>query len=675
MFILSISPKSHAPLFFALAALGILLLALEVARPCCFLHDDNATWFAAAYAHDFRVLTETGRIAEVNFYQYGGEPFLGQGQTAVLYPPVYLGEALAKFIPGDLRWSIEWIAAIHLAFGVAGFYFWLRQSGVEAPLAALGGLAWALNPFVLLLGASWIMVTYVVAWLPWLFWAIDRLLAGAWPSLSRALVLGTILGLFALQGYVQWVVYAALFAGLYTLYLLATRRDPVRSAAGLPLQCEPPWPVAIFLLVIAGLVSLAWTLPLLLPMAAATEASAARAKMLSLAQILAYRVQAGDLFAAQFGIFRPGFMFGLSSAIFFCPALLLLPFAVVSFFRGDAALRRRLFPLIVLAGLALVLSTWGHVLLDILPFMQKFRWPFKVFLFAEFFLLAAFVRGLASLFPRRKYFAVAGLSVVLAAQLAVALTEHDTNFISKTTLPTSDDPLPPGMDPTQGRVVAIDDHLPELDSYRYFTHCYGTYYQVPSLGGYDPLVSRDSLQFGAHLDFPNFFSAPMDDHARHLLESRAVRYWIVDPKARQRAELGSMAGLKLLAAEPDRLIYEDTNAEPIAYADSAPAVPLPLRYSGNSMLVRLDSTDGLVEISLGPAKGWWYRLDAGPWSRADYRDDRLVVPVLRSARVLEISFFDPQLNGIWLIELQLITIMGFISWLFVRLRHRALLEG
>src|SRR5271154_1601873 len=108
----------HTPLIRALVALWLLLVIVETARPLFFLHDDNASWFTPTYVHDFRTLAETGQLAEINFYQYGGEPFLEQGQPAVLYPPVYLAVALAKGIFGDLRWTIDLLAAMHLTFAV-----------------------------------------------------------------------------------------------------------------------------------------------------------------------------------------------------------------------------------------------------------------------------------------------------------------------------------------------------------------------------------------------------------------------------------------------------------------------------------------------------------------------------------------------------------------------------
>ncbi len=366
----------RSPLALALAALALFFIAIESARPCFFLHDDNATWFIGAYAHDFRVLTETGRLAEVNYYQYGGEPFLEQGQTAVLYPPVYLGVALARWVSGDVRWTIEWIAAAHLTAGLLGFYCWLRRGAVKPGLAACGGLAWVLNPFVLLVGANWITVTYLACYLPWLFWALDGLLFR--PSRLSAFFLGAILALFFLQGYVQWVAYSLLFLGLY----------------GVARMLEPasrPRLATLYFIALAALVFLIFAAPLLVPMLHATAVSAARAQPLPVTQALDYRVLHPDLIRAQAGLFRPHLIFGISTAILYCPALLLVPVMVVRFFRAGMMIRQRLFPLLILALLTLIFSSRWHALLTMTPLFEKFRWPFKVFVLADFFLLASLV--------------------------------------------------------------------------------------------------------------------------------------------------------------------------------------------------------------------------------------------------------------------------------------------
>jgi hypothetical protein len=648
----------RSPLVLALAGLGLFLIAIEFARPCFFLHDDNATWFLGAYVHDFRVLTETGRVAEVNFFQYGGEPFLQQGQTAVLYPPVYVAVALAKSICGDARWTIEWLAAGHLFAALLGFYFWLRCGGVKSPLAALGGLAWALNPFVLLIGASWVTVIYLACYLPWLFWAFDRLLLR--PSHRSAFFLGAILALFLLQGYVQWVGYAIFFLSLYALFRLFEKSNRPRLSI-------------LYYLEIAALIFLIFTSPLLVPMFHATELSAARAQPLSMAQALSYRVTLADLLRAQIGLYRHGWIFGVSTAILFSPALLFLPATLVHFFRADSALRQKLFPLLVLAFLALLFSTRWHVFLSLLPLFDKFRWPFKVFVYADFFLLAGMIGSMTTW--KRASSAVACLAAMIFAGAAVVISGHDENTFSRTTLTHSVNTLPPAVDRRLGRVVALDTILPEASSARFFTHAFGTYFAVPSLGGYNPLVAPEQLRFALGIDFPNVFKNALTPAVRNELDERAVRYWIVDPNSPQLAQVEAL-GLRPLLRETDRILFEDMQARPLVYFWNGPHQPGSLTFAGNSLLIPVRGFKSPAYISLGPTDGWWYRIDGGPWQPSpSYLGNRLIISFPTDARLLEVSYFDARFREGLRLSAELLLILALLLVAGHLLRKRITLNS
>jgi len=624
----------RSPVILALAVLGFFFLVVESFRPFFFLHDDNASQFIGYFVHDFRTLTGTGWLAEIDYYQYGGEPYLEQGQTAVLYPPVYLAVALAGVIPGDVRWTIEWLAVGHLALGLLGFYFWLRSAGVERWPAALGGLAWVLNPFVLIVASSWVNVSFLACCLPWLFWALDRLLVR--PSLLSAFWLGTILGLFFLQGTVQWVLYSVFFLGMYAMLRLIVREGMRRGAIA-------------YYLVVSALIFLTLITPLLLPMLHATDASVARAKPLSIEQALSYSIHKTDLVDAQFFRFRPHLVFGITSAILFCPIVCLFPVMALWFFGAGTEVRRRLFPLLFLSLLALFLSSRWHLFLSLAPVFDKFRWPFKVFVFAEFFLLAAFVLSVSSWGRGRarpgggfNFRASICIAVVLVPGLLVSLTQHEGNYFSNVTLPTTQLPLPPGTDASFGRVITIGQIPYDTASSRFLTYDHATFFGFPSLGGYNPLVGRGQRDFALGLDFPNLFSDPITPEIREKLAARAVRYWIVDPISPQAAEVEALPGFKLLSSERDRLVYEDTQEAPLVYSSTDPATPYPVNYSGNSLLISLRHADASLEISVGPTDGWWYRIDGGPWLRAAYENERLRVDVQASNQRLEISYFDPR---------------------------------
>jgi hypothetical protein len=384
----------------------------------------------------------------------------------------------------------------------------------------------------------------------------------------------------------------------------------------------------------------------------AMDASAARSQPISLVQALGYRIENVDLVQAQFFLFQPNFIFGVSTAILFCPALLFLPVIIFRFFYVRTEVRQKLFPLLLLSLLALLFSSRWHVLLTLLPVMDKFRWPFKVFLFADFFLLASLVWCISSWAADRaasrgksNLIATGCLIFVLLAEVAVSLSCHDGNTFSKTTLPTSANPLPPGMDPRLGRVIAIDNLLPEIASYRFFTHTHATFFAMPSLGGYDPLVGREQLRFALGLDFPNLFTGSITPAIRQQLDARAVRYWIVDPRSPQFQAVTTLDGLRQLESEPDRVVFEDTRAAPLVYSARDPAKPCALTYSGNSILIPLNQMISPMEISVGPTDGWWYRVDRGPWLRPIYQNDRLKVDFQSSAKLLEIAYFDPRFGN------------------------------
>jgi len=277
-----------------------------------------------------------------------------------------------------------------------------------------------------------------------------------------------------------------------------------------------------------------------------------------------------------------------------------------------------------------------------LPVADKFRWPFKMFLLADFFLVAALIWSVFSWGAKRKGLATTCAAVMLGAGLAVAMGFHDQNFFSRAILPTSQLPLPAGVNPALGRVIAIDDAGPQEESYRFLSAGHATLFEMPSLGGYNPLVSPARLRFALGLDFPNVYRGSITPAFRSALEERSVRYWIVDPRSPQFAQIEALGDFTTLIAEPDRVVLEDAQAAPLAFAANDPATALPLSYAGNSLRVALDHARSPVEISAEATDGWWYRIDGGSWQRPAYQDDRLKIDFTPGSRLAEVSYFDPR---------------------------------
>jgi len=287
-------------------------------------------------------------------------------------------------------------------------------------------------------------------------------------------------------------------------------------------------------------------------------------------------------------------------------------------------------------------------LLTLLPVFDKFRWPFKVYLLADFFLIASFVwtvdlRTKSPLLSawRANLAASVCLTILMLANFAISFAFHDKSTFSETVLPASFNPVAPGMDPLRGRVATFAKDLPDSQAHHYLSHAYATYFAFPSLGGYNPLVGHASLAWALFLDFPNYCRGTITPDFRKDFVARSVRYWIVDSHSPQLQQIEALPGFRQLESDANRVVFEDTQGLPIAYSNADPPTPCAMTYSGNSILISLAHATSPVEVSFEPTDGWWYRVDHGRWLKPVYQDDRLQIDFQTNGQILEVSYFDP----------------------------------
>ena len=99
-----------------------------------------------------------------------GFPLFAEGQAGPLYPPNLI---LALLLP---TWAaINWNIVLHLWLAGAGMYALVRAFGAVRPAALGAGLCYALSGYMVVRAMSPNFVN-VCAWLPLLFWLVDRLL-------------------------------------------------------------------------------------------------------------------------------------------------------------------------------------------------------------------------------------------------------------------------------------------------------------------------------------------------------------------------------------------------------------------------------------------------------------------------------------------------------------------
>ncbi len=163
-----------------------------------------------------------GHLALWNPQLFGGEPFFGGFQSALLYPPNWL------FMVLPLSFAINSSIAFHIF--LAGFftYLWIRFRGSH-PASAL------MAAFMFMYGAS--MILHIVpghlpnlctmAWIPLVFLSVDIVY-------QKKDFRWILLGMFALAmqifaGHIQYVYYTVVMLSFYVLFLLTQSRRAKRS--------------------------------------------------------------------------------------------------------------------------------------------------------------------------------------------------------------------------------------------------------------------------------------------------------------------------------------------------------------------------------------------------------------------------------------------------------------
>jgi hypothetical protein len=194
------------------AALGFLVLACVLLGPAVwggrvlFQRDISMWWYPQVEA--FVRAVAGGAWPVWNPDRGFGQPLLADPSAQVLYPFTWLNLVLRP-------WTYyTFFVVMHLAGSAFGLYRLARGWGLAPRAAWTGGAVWmAGGPFLSL--TSMIHHFGSAAWIPWVFFAVDRVAQK--PAASRAVVLGIVLAGQILPGSADMVAMTWLCAAFYAL--------------------------------------------------------------------------------------------------------------------------------------------------------------------------------------------------------------------------------------------------------------------------------------------------------------------------------------------------------------------------------------------------------------------------------------------------------------------------
>ncbi len=225
--------------------LGYLLLSLLLLRSVfitgeqTLIADPDGVWQSHAWlSHAWRAW-QAGEIPFWDFTSQSGVSFIGELQTAPLYPLLIAFAAVAT--PGDLFWSQVFIGT-HFFLAAVFMHLLLRELGLVWPARILGAIAFAFVGAVAWRSTAQPNLHASLVWLPLVVLLTHRALFATLLRERAIFVLaaGLALAQMVLAGHIHGYVHTVLALGLLTLI-------------------RPPrqWPTAIAVLALIGLGSIA----------------------------------------------------------------------------------------------------------------------------------------------------------------------------------------------------------------------------------------------------------------------------------------------------------------------------------------------------------------------------------------------------------------------------------
>ena len=184
-------------------------------------------------------LIRQGQVPLWNPLVGAGAPLLANYQSALLYPPNWLG------LLGELAVIQTWLVIAHWVLGAAGMTRLARGLGLARWPAVIAGMAFGLSSYVVA-RAGFFSINAAVAWAPWIVWGVDRLCRADLATHSRrrtSLVLTLCLSAQWLAGHAQLAWYTLLLAVVWAAWRLFSQ-----PAGGRIRWRILPWLISPFLL-------------------------------------------------------------------------------------------------------------------------------------------------------------------------------------------------------------------------------------------------------------------------------------------------------------------------------------------------------------------------------------------------------------------------------------------
>jgi hypothetical protein len=539
---------------------GVLLI-IEYIHPYFFLNDDNRDYFLPYYIYNYKSLLK-GELALYNFHQFLGTPHLAVGQSAVLYPIMYISVFLSQFIFGHYFAVIDIQVIIHLIISAVGFYKLMRFFNVNNDASYFGGLTWSLCSFVVYVSNSWVVVSAVAAYFPLMILFSLKMLKEKTKKAEKYTVLFRLLLFYS--GHIQYFIYSVIFefitASLYFFFISDSNSKKVGSKEFIITYAKSYLKVLIL------------SLPLLLPMYNQANISASKSQKLNFILFVIRTFQIRDLLTS---LLLPNIgksYYSFLSYIGFLPIYFILIEVMNNRinFKFKTIINVFIIPMIV--ALLWSSSKQFNSIVYIIPILNRFRWPFKIALYFDFYLIgiSTFAFHKCINVYKKGYYKVIVILVIFiqTLNLTVLYIYSPINFGTHTDKVPLEEKLTDGLE--EGRIISLGFDIWKSNNNSSFITApsiafnYATLWGLNYFAGYEPMVSKANYKASLNLNFTAVMNT--EDIPIEYLRETAVSWYIV-PKNKEHKYTSLFSKYKIFKKYEDenRVVFYDYQASPMIY--------------------------------------------------------------------------------------------------------------
>lgn len=608
------------------AVLLAFLILIEVKHPYYFLQDDNRDQLLPALIYNFRSLFINNELPLYNFHQFLGTPYLAAGQPAVLYPLTYLSVFLSSLFLNHPYGSVDIYVCSHFVIGSIGLFAFLKLLGLDGRSAFWGALFWPLSSFVFYVSNSWAVVSGVAAYFPWMLFFSLKLIKDC--SLRSLMFLVLVRILFFYIGHIQYFIYAVIFEVSIFFGLLRINRASLSENPGKIIKYY----------IFSYLLTFVFSLPLLLPMWHQTTVSFSRGSPLGWKEFVSrtypLKVWTADLVnpskLAYIGYVS--LLFSLISLVYLFNRKIINPI--------------RFYILLFLVSVSFALlwasSEAFNRLIYFIPILNRFRWPFKMSFFSDFFLVLMSAAGIFLAFKKSKLSKAASniVFIVLVLLQIISLT-YPYLMLEPVTFRTHLDKVPleePLRDSlSSGRIITVGFNDFVGNTLPTVGFNYATLWGLYQFAGYEPLLSAENSRASLGLNYIACFKdeskLPYD-----YLRLWGVKWYVASNQVKLKND-----SLVPKHKDENRTVHYDAVANPLIYwDDSKTAEGIGYNIKTNSILITASNPrDAYLTINFLFNPDFKGMLDSKPLTINKNSNNQMTIFVPEGTHHIVVKYIDP----------------------------------